>query len=221
MAASDIVDVDHVQCGVDIGGDSTIQELDDRAPGRSGSRIALANGKRRMNEHDGKPTRACPQHFVLCEVLGALVVPEEVLEMHDRLLRSQTAVLGHTDGPDRARVDDSTALRAFRGPENIHRAADVHVVEEVGVSGPESIHGGEMEDRGNPVDRRVDNRWITDVSDDPLDGESFEVVVGALRLHEHSHAITLADQRANRRGSYEPRRARDEHRIRIGMIVHS
>ena len=68
---------------------------------------------------------------------------------------------------------------------------------------------------------RVDNRWITDVSDDPLDGESFEVVVGALRLHEHSHAITLADQRANRRGSYEPRRARDEHRIRIGMIVHS
>ena len=83
VAAGYVVDVHDVQRRVDVGGNATVQELDDRAAGWCGRGVTLADGKRRMHQHDGKAAGARAQDLVLCEVFRSLVVAEEVLEVHE------------------------------------------------------------------------------------------------------------------------------------------
>ena len=112
----------------------------------------FADGKRRVHEHDRQARRARPQHLVLGEVLRALVVPEEVLEVDERVLGREAAVLGDADRADRARVDEPRGSpRSSRGAHHVHRAADVDVVEEVGVGAPRT---GTRRRGGTPSTRR-------------------------------------------------------------------
>ena len=216
MAPGDVVDVHDVQRRVDEGGNAAVQELDDRAAGRRWRGVALADGERGMHEHDGKAARAGAQHFVLGEVLRPLVVAEEVLEVHERLLGGGSAVLGDAERRDRARVHEPADLRSRRGAQDVHRAADVHVVEQVRVGGPEAIDRSQVKDRRDPVDRLVDRGGVPDVADDPLDGQAGEVVVVPSGLDEGTDAGTPIQQGADHRGADESRRARDEHGTEVG-----
>ena len=63
-------------------------------------------GKRRVHEHDGDSRGAGAQDLVLGEVLRPLVVPEQVVEVDERMLRRRAAVLGDAERGDRARVHE-------------------------------------------------------------------------------------------------------------------
>ena len=122
-----------------------------------------------MYEHDRQAGCARTQHLVLCEILRALVVPEEMLEVDQRILGGRAPVLGDAERRHRARVDESVASRALGGTNDVHGAADVYVVEEIGVGGPEPIDGGQVEHGRHVHDRVVERGRIADVADDSLD----------------------------------------------------
>ena len=64
------------------------------------------------------------EDLVLGEILRALVVPEEMLEMDERVLRRGPAVLGDAERGDRARVHEAAA-GAFGRADHVHRSPHV------------------------------------------------------------------------------------------------
>jgi hypothetical protein len=96
------------------------------------------------------------------------------------------------------------------------RVADVHVVEQVRIGGPEAVDRGQVKDRRDPVYRLVDSGAVTNVADDPLDGQAVEVVVIPSGLDEGTDVRTPIQQGADHRGADESRRARNEHGTEVG-----
>ena len=96
------------------------------------------------------------------------------------------------------------------GAQDVERAADVDVVEEVGIGGPEAVDGREMEDRRHAGDRAVERGGVADVADEAIDRQAGEVVVVALRLAQRPHLVAVGQQRADDRGADEAGCARDE-----------
>ena len=180
-----------------------------------GAESPSPTGKRRVHQHDGQPGGARAQHLVLGEVLRALVVPEEMLELDQRAPPRPSC-------PSCAMPIVPTVLvyTSRRHPALLHRAdhvqgaADVDVVEELGIRGPEAVDRGQMEHGGHAVDGPVEHGRIADVALDPLDVEPVEVGVVAPGLDQRPHLDAVADERAHDRGADEPGRARDEHRSR-------
>ena len=138
-----------------------------------------------------------------------------MLEVHERVLRGEPAVLGDADRSDGARVDEAVAAGPFDGAQHVLRAADVHVVEEVGIGGPEPVHRREVKDRRDAVDGAVERGGIADVADDPVDGQACEIVVSSARLAQRPDRVAVVEQGAHDRGTDEAGRAGDENRSGI------
>ena len=147
-----------------------------------------------MHEHDRRSRRARAQDLVFGEVLRTLVVPEEMIEMHQGVFGHQAALLGDADRSHRARVDDALALRAFGRAQHVQRAADVHVVEELGIRSPELVYRGEVEHGRDAGDGLVERGRIANVADDAFDRQTGEVVVGSSRFAQRPDPVAVAQQ---------------------------
>ena len=80
-------------------------------------------------------------------------------------------------------------MPALHGAHHVLGPADVHVVEQLGIRGPEAVHRGQMEHRGDAVDGPVEHRRIADVTLDPLDRQTVEVGVVAPGLDERPNLV--------------------------------
>ena len=133
--------------------------------------------------------------------------------MDERLLGGRAAVLGDAERCHGARVDEAIASRALDGANDVQGAADVDVVEEIGVGGPEPVYGGQMEHRRHVLDCTVERRRIANVAHDAFDRQAREIVVVSSRFAKCSDLVTVVDECAHDRGADESGRAGDENRF--------
>ena len=138
-----------------------------------------------------------------------------MVEAHERVLGRQVPAVRGADRADRARVHDPFATGLARGAQHVHRAAHVHVVEEVGVGGPEAVDRGQVEHGADTDDGGVERGRVADVGHDRLDVEAGEVGVVTPRLDQGTDGTALVDERAHDRRADESRRPGHEGRLRL------
>jgi hypothetical protein len=141
MTACDVVHVHHVEHRVDVARHASVEEVDDEAAARRRGAIARAEGHRGLYERHGQSFGRRPQHLVLRDVFGSLVRAEQVAQVRVVGLGGRLSARhgGEPDRPHGARVDDPPhAGRAGRG-QHLASAVDVHLVEQLRITGPESI----------------------------------------------------------------------------------
>ena len=164
-----------------------------------------------MHEHDIETGRTGAQHFVLGQVLRTFVVPEEVLEMHKRVLGRELTVLGDAKGRDGARVDEPRRAGRVHRADQIHRPADVDVVEDRGIGRPEAVDRGQMEHGVDAGDRASDGSRIANVGGHAFDREPVEQRVVTAGLDQRAHGVAAGCERPGDGRADEARCARDEH----------
>ena len=164
-----------------------------------------------MHEHDIETGRTGAQHFVLRLILRTLVVPEEVLEMRQRLFGRELTVLGDAEGRDGARVHEACRADRVHRADQIHRPADVDVVEDRGIGRPEAIDRGQMEHGVDAGDRALDGSRIANVGGHAFDREPVEQRVITTGFDQCSHGVPTGCERPRDGRADEARCARDEH----------
>ena len=141
MALGHVVDVDHVEDGVDVGRHLAVEEADDRSPGGRRGAVAVADRERRLGQHDVGALGGQAKGLVLGDVLRALVGPVELFDVRVGALDGVGAApVVEADRADGAGDHDPAALRRRR-LDDVAGAADVDVVEVGGVGQPERGRG--------------------------------------------------------------------------------
>ena len=215
MPGCQIVDVDHVQSGVDERRDSAIEEIENKLSGWRWTPVAGAERKRREDEGNRYPLRRCSQNLVLGHVLGPLIQSEQmghigVIRFVCSLTSGGTIKSEHSDG---ARVDHALTRTPAGRLEHIEHAADVDVVEVLGSPRPEPVQSGQMEDKASTSTSGNDCVGIAHVERDSLNVESVKVSFVSLWFNECDHMGTPIEQGTHHRRTDESRRSRDDRAI--------
>ena len=99
VALGDIVHVDQVHAGFNIGGHPALHEVEDDLAGGRGFYVRFADRRAGIYDHDRE---SCPrefQHFLLGEVFRPFVVTCHLIQRDRRLLRPQPAARGSPIAP--------------------------------------------------------------------------------------------------------------------------
>ncbi len=211
MGGGEVVDVGDVQRGVDVPGDLAVEEVEDELPGRRRPSVARSERERRQDEGDRRTLGGGPQHFVLGDVLRPLVEAEEMGDVGEAVLVGRLAATGavEPDRPDGARVDHPLAAGAGDRVEHVAGSADVDVVEDVGVRGPEAVDGRGVEEEPAVLGRGAYAFGVADVDGAPLDVDVVEVPFVAARLDQSDDGRAPGEQRSGDGGADEAGRAGD------------
>ena len=81
LAQGQVVDMGHVQDGVDVAGDATVQVVEDELSRRCRCPVAGSEGEGGEDDADGEAFGRGSEHLVLGDVLGLFVGAEEVADI--------------------------------------------------------------------------------------------------------------------------------------------
>ncbi len=155
MALGDVVDVDDVQAGVDIGRHTPRRGVADHLAGRGRLDVARADRGGGIDHHHRDPVAPRKvQHGFLGEVLGPLVDADEIGLVGRGGFIGRRAVADLAEGGDRTAVDDAFGAGLRGGAHHRDRAVDVGSQHRVRVGNPEAVVGGDMADDSGSRRRR-------------------------------------------------------------------
>ncbi len=158
MAPRDILDAREVEPGLDIGGHSPVEELDDNPPGRRRLVIIGADRGGRIHDHHGNALARGFARFLLGEKLRSLIGAHHIRERHRRILATDS-VWPDTERADRAGMHDSPRPRRTPGRDYVACPFDVRRVHRRRIEHPQAVIRGHVIDFGasigGPLDRRA------------------------------------------------------------------
>ena len=177
LPGGQIVDVGHVQHGVDIGRHAAVQEVEDELARRRGGAIPGPDREGRQHQRRRQALGDGAQHLVLGHVLGALVGAVQMPDVGEGALvgRVGTRDVLEPERADGAGVHQPFDARLVGGAQDVPRAVDVDGVEGVGILRPEAVQRRHVEDGPAAADRALHALATAQVADDLLDLEPLEV----------------------------------------------
>src|SRR3984957_4496439 len=222
MPGGQIIDVSHVQHGVDIGGHAPVEEVQDELARRGGNAIPRPDRERRQHERGRQTFGDGAQHLVLGHVLGALVGPVEMPDIGEGALVGRVGARDvlEPECADRAGVHEPLDTRLAGRVEDVPGAVDVDGVEGLGVTGPEAVQRRHMEDRPASAHRVLHVLAATQVADHLLHVEPLEVRSVGPRLHQRDDLVLPRHQLARHRRADEPAGSCDEDPV-SGVELHN
>ena len=209
VAAGHILDVDDVHAAVDVPGHLSLGHIDDHLPRRRRFDVVRPDNEGRVDDDRRQPPGDQDPRLVLGDILGhgIVVAGRPVVE---------GLVFGGRDGAARrdgvvgARVDDLLHADIERRLERRPRAADVDLVEQLGVRRPMGeIGGGEIE-RVAALDRPFHGIAVANVAVGPFDIQSVDVAGIARFPDQDLYILPVLDQRPCNGRSDESCRTRDK-----------
>src|SRR5262245_3260908 len=104
---------------MDVSGHSILQEAQYDLARRSWFDVALADGRRRIDDHHIQPFARRSERGLFGQVLRLLVIADKLFERGPRVLGSERARRGNSDRRDRTGMNETFDLRGARGGEQI------------------------------------------------------------------------------------------------------
>ncbi len=211
MARGDIVDMDEIEAGVDIGRQPSARGLQQDPPGRRRPPVARADRRRGMHDDRGQPLADHRLDETLGGDLAALIGADPL-----RLIEPDAFVgaraLAQRQGRDAAGVDDALDAGARRRLHSIARSLDIGGDDLVGIARPQPIVGGDMEEIAHALHRRVHRGGIAHIADSDFDAAR-QVRARTGRADEHAHRSALRQQRRRHRRADKTRSAGHQHAV--------
>jgi len=215
MARRDVGDMNEVQAGFDEGRHPTGGRFDDDAAGRRRPHVARADRGGGIDDHRGQ---ALLGDHALDQPLGNDLAP---LVGADRLCGAGGAgLVGGAGGIGLQRrhaagIDDPFDIRGQRGLHHRPRAGEVVADDLLGVTCPDPVIGGDVEQVPHAFHRRGHGGGIARIALDEHAGETLQVRTRARGTDQAADLPSLCGQNTRHRGTNETRYAGDEHHIQI------
>ena len=154
MTLRNVVDVDQVQAGVHVSGHTSVQKIDDQAPGRRRLEIPQADRRTRIDDHDRHAFPGGGEDDLLRQEFAALVVAEHVAQADRRVFGCRRAVPAVPKRGDGTRIDDLFHVRGARRLQDVLRSAHVAVVDVPFAAHPQLVQRGHVIDLPAAAQRR-------------------------------------------------------------------
>src|ERR1700722_14931346 len=217
-----VVDVGHVQHGVDVGRHAAVQEVEDELARRRWDAIPGPDREGRQHQRGRQTLGDGPQHLVLGHVLGALVGPVEMPDIGEGALVGRVGARDvlEPECADRAGVHEPLDTRLPGRVEDVPGAIHVDGVERLGIPGPEAVQRRHVEDRPASAHRVLHVLAATQVADHLLHVEPLEVRGVGPRLHQRDALVLPRPQLARHRRADEPAGSCDEDPV-SGVELHN
>ena len=130
MAGRDVIDVDDVHAGFNVGRHPAFHEIHDDLAGRRRLHVALTDRCAGIHDDDRQSCFCQFVYFLFSKVLRAFVVAGHLFERHRRVFRPEPTARGQPDCADGAAIDRPFYADVASGFQQVPSAGHVDVIED-------------------------------------------------------------------------------------------